>query len=77
MVQNEKPEMKLKKIKKMCVHRLHLSFLSVKSDCCEDEKVGNVTDKVEKENPLSESIPLLFKQFIKWLNMKHLKTVLK
>lgn len=60
-----------------CVHRPYLSYLPVISYCCKDEKVGKVKDKVDKENLLSKSIPLLFKQSINRLNMKHLKTVLK
>lgn len=55
----------------------HCCFFTVVRNSCEDDEIHYIDNKFEQEYPVSKSIPFVFQQFIEWLNLEHLETILK
>lgn len=53
------------------------SFFTVIRHSCEDDEVYDINNKLEEEYPVGVSVPFVFQQFIKWLSLEHLETILK
>lgn len=55
----------------------HFSFSTVIRNSCEDDEIHDINNKLDQEYPVGKSVPFVFQQFIKWLNLEHLETILK
>lgn len=55
----------------------HWFFFTVIRNSREDDEIHDINNELEQEYPVGKSIPFVFEQFIKWLDLEHLETILK
>lgn len=55
----------------------HWLVFTMIRNSCENDEIHDINDKLEQEYPVGKSVPFVFEQFIKRLNLEHLETILK